>query len=691
MKAAFSGRWAVAGLILLTALGHAQVSQTEGKRQGVTLYVSKNGDNTDGRSWAKAFHTIQAALSAVPDDRGGHRILVRPDTYAEANLYPAFRGAAGAYNTLEGDWDGRLGSGATGWVVVDSGAPWMVVRTNPKAPTGNPTFMVLTNGNPANETGLKSVDWWGPWRCDPAFSGSIWDRWVFRRLYATGSEGGIGWDMTRDVGCEFSAVVEDCVGIGRFAGACVMGHVNRPAEPVVFRRSYFMCLDVWGDAGAVYVRGQNRTMPKTPDALFEDCTLVGPDNALQVGFPGFDACTRVKFIDTRLIVLNFSQPQGTPSTGAIYSDVAGKYLHVDLQDCTVMGYRVFGARSNDMFSYTLAGTNRAYVQYRQEVPAGFERLRFWPVDVFNDLLPARFVGGKLGSGDRPKLTKLPLAIPNGMENTPMVYQGRRMLLLNRRDDTKNNTDDYTRSMYLYLVDLATGNEVCRFGQGHSLVSGFVNGSELNAFASEGTNREWFRDIYRIWSTNLTNWQRELAIPRDGNEHLLNSSVCRDDQGFLMAYETDKPVAFCFKFARSADLAHWKKVEGLAYTGLNHEYSACPVLRYVAPYYYVIYLHAAIPGHRGWVSFLARSKDLASWELSPFNPILEAGSGEGVNNSDVDLIELDGKTYLYYATGDQATWGAVRVAQFDGPMRDFFERHFPVGQPMPRCSALLNPK
>ncbi len=83
-------------------------------------------------------------------------------------------------------------------------------------------------------------------------------------------------------------------------------------------------------------------MPATPDAVFEDCTIIGPDNALQVGYPGFEGYTRVLFKSCRLIVLNFSQPQGTPSTGAIYSDLAGKFLHVDFEDCTVMGYRVLG-------------------------------------------------------------------------------------------------------------------------------------------------------------------------------------------------------------------------------------------------------------------------------------------------------------------------------------------------------------
>ena len=37
----------------------------EGGRTGVTLYVSKAGDNSDGSSWSKAFTTIQQALLAV--------------------------------------------------------------------------------------------------------------------------------------------------------------------------------------------------------------------------------------------------------------------------------------------------------------------------------------------------------------------------------------------------------------------------------------------------------------------------------------------------------------------------------------------------------------------------------------------------------------------------------------------------
>ncbi len=279
---------------------------------------------------------------------------------------------------------------------------------------------------------------------------------------------------------------------------------------------------------------------------------------------------------------------------------------------------------------------------------------------------------------RPELVKLPFALAGAMENTPLVYQGRPLLLLNHRDDTKYNTDGYAASMYLYAIDLISGQRLAEFGQGHSFVSGFVDGETLHVFASEGTNFDWFGSLYHFWTDDLKTWQRELAIERPAGAHLFNCSVCREPGGYLMAYESNQPVQFSFRFARSRDLHKWELVPDSLFTGQAREYSACPVIRYFDPYYYVIYLHAPREGHNGWLSYLARSQDLKIWQLSPFNPLLEAEAGEGKNNSDVDLFEYEGRTYLVYATGDQATWSAARLAQYNGPMQEFFEAHFPAG-------------
>jgi hypothetical protein len=306
---------------------------------------------------------------------------------------------------------------------------------------------------------------------------------------------------------------------------------------------------------------------------------------------------------------------------------------------------------------------------------------------FRVLVVATCLGGLLAAADEPKLVKLPDKLgTNVTESSPLWYRGRLLMFHSHR--VHGPQPDLSR-MYLFLADPESGKELVRFGERHSLGSALVEGDTVHAFAAWHSDNDWFHDIYHFWSDDLKTWHRELAIAREGGEHLLNSSVCRDEQGYLMAYESDKPVAFCFKFARSKDLRRWEKIPGLVFTGEKREYSACPVIRYFKPYYYVIYLHAAIPGHNGWVSFLARSKDLVTWQLSPKNPILEAGEGEGSNNSDVDLIEIGGKTYVYYFTGDQRTWGDLKRAVYPGPMAQFFASYFPEDAKLVQVSAEEN--
>ena len=337
-------------------------------RKGSVIYVSKSGNNSNGSSWKNAYRTIQAALSAIPDDRGGHRIIIRPDTYTEANLYPAYKGAAGSYNLLTGDFDGSLGSGATGRIIIDASDP---------------------------QKGFKSYDWWGTirsttkgWRpeyTDQTFSGLGWDRWILRNLYTSGGDAGFFWDLTDKSGEGFTVILEDCVGIGRAFGGGICYPVVRPDEPSIFRRSYFLALDWVGDAAAILVGGWETDMPAQPHLILEDCTLVHPDNALALSYAS--NCARVRAVRCRLIVLNFTQPEmGGKSTGIICTQghrPAGK-LHVDLEDCALAGYSVFtSGEDGKAVSYTTKGKVQAYVQFTQPVPDGFERISGWPDQLFD--------------------------------------------------------------------------------------------------------------------------------------------------------------------------------------------------------------------------------------------------------------------------------------------------------------------
>jgi len=337
-------------------------------RKGVVIYVSKLGNNKDGSNWGKAYQSIQAALSAIPDDKGGHTIIIRPDTYVEANLSTAFKGAKGSYNLLIGDTDGQFGSGATGRIIIDAGDP---------------------------QKGFKSYDWWSTiratskgWRpeyTEETFSSIFWDRWILRNLYTSGSDAGFFWDLTNKSGEGFTVILEDCVSIGRAFGGGLCYPVVRPDEPSIFRRCYFLALDWVGDTGAVLVGGSEETMPEYPHLVMEDCTLVHPDNALATSYAS--NCVRVRAVNCRMIVLNFTQPEmGGKSTGIICTQGHGAKgrLHVDLEDCTLAGYSVFTpGKDGEAVSYTTKGKVQAYVQFSQPIPEGFERINLWPEKLFD--------------------------------------------------------------------------------------------------------------------------------------------------------------------------------------------------------------------------------------------------------------------------------------------------------------------
>lgn len=360
--------------------------------KGKTTYVSKLGDNTNGSSWQTAFRTIEAALLATPDAKGGHRIIVRPDTYSEANLYPAQKGAASAYNLILGDSNGKLGSGATGHVIIDASCPGVAVRRD----GGRGTFEIVKSDQP--ESGFKAVDYWAPILStyikkqpnDPMITGINWDRWILRNLYVTGGDAGLFWDLGVDAG-GFTVIVEDCVGIGRAFGGGIVYPTVRENEPTIFRRCYFLALDWLGDSAAVLLGGSEKSMPKQPHVVLEDCTLVHPDNALATSYAS--RCARAKLTGCRLIVLNFTQPDmGGLSTGIICTqghDPAGR-LHVDLEDCILAGYSIFTpGKDGEAVTFSTKGKVQAYVQFRQAVPDGFERLGLWPVDVFEHIAPPK--------------------------------------------------------------------------------------------------------------------------------------------------------------------------------------------------------------------------------------------------------------------------------------------------------------
>ncbi len=577
---------ASASLLSARAASWDPDAQDYAGHKGVTLYVSKLGDNSDGLSWSTAFTTIQAALGHVPDEKGGHRVIVRPDTYMEANLFVPYCGAAGSYNLLIGDTDGRHGSGTQGRVVIDSGDA---------------------------TKGFKSYDWWSTIRATsqgwspehkaPTFSSIVWDRWIVRSLYATGADAGLFWDCTNRIE-PFTIVVEDCVSIGRAFGGGVASCLSRYDEPITFRRCKLWSLDEWGDTAGLYIRIENPAMPERPDVIVEDCTMISPQCAMKGGNYGFHTYMRIRANRSRFITLNFSQPAGTPTDGVIQSVQNGKYLHLDFQDCTLMGYKIFGVKvdkdSAQDISFTAKGAVNAYVQWTQEVPQGMHRLVSWPVEVFDEVaLPA--------AGDaRPPLQAETLIMRDVCEVSPLVWQGRLCLLVCHRPATGGTKEDY----YLTISDAESGEELARFGQGYSLASAEVLGDTVFVSASRFEDNNW-NDVTLFSSTDLKTWTQKVAITQEPNEHLFNSSMCLGPDGYVMVYESNDPAypAFTTKFARSKDLETWTKLPDATFG--TDRYTACPTIRCADGYYYVFYLEHRTPRwfFETYVTRSSRSEDV----------------------------------------------------------------------------------
>lgn len=271
------------------------------------------------------------------------------------------------------------------------------------------------------------------------------------------------------------------------------------------------------------------------------------------------------------------------------------------------------------------------------------------------------------NSDRSKLIKNDFIVSSGVESTPVIFQNKLHLLKSIRPERGGVKEDY----YLTITDVARDKVIVTFGVGFGLACAYVENDIFYVYASKWEPDEEWTDIYLLESCDLKNWTTKLVVPRASDEHLFNCSVCKDEDGYAMAYESSAYVPFTVKFAKSSDLRTWDKLLDMDFS--RDKYAACPTIRYVEGYYYLLYLVVRGPGY---VTHIARSPDLATWEISPLNPMLTPTPDEGINNSDVDIVEFSGKVYVYYATGDQQTWGDLKYATYEGTLRDFLLSYFP---------------
>ena len=290
----------------------------------------------------------------------------------------------------------------------------------------------------------------------------------------------------------------------------------------------------------------------------------------------------------------------------------------------------------------------------------------------------------------PVITKLGTIECDLVEATPLVFKGKLYRFEYVRDRYKPNT---TGDSYFRFVDTASGETTPSFARGFHLGSAFTVNDTMYVYGVP----LWGEDsIHVFWSTNLEDWQEQVAFQEDG-WGIYNTAVAEGPDGHVMAIEIGEPpeevgTRFTIRFAASKDLLNWRATStNQVYS--REKYTACPALRYLDGQYYMVYLES-YPG--SWAPHIVRSPDLVEWETSPLNPMMKHSdedrvpvnpqftteelerlkTAKNVNNSDVDFCEFNGKTVIYYSWGDQHGTEHLAAAEFDGPEEAFLKVFFP---------------
>lgn len=296
---------------------------------------------------------------------------------------------------------------------------------------------------------------------------------------------------------------------------------------------------------------------------------------------------------------------------------------------------------------------------------------------------------------KPLIKKLGTIDCDMVETTPIVFHGRLYRFEYVRGNYKPNE---TGNSYFRFIEVESGKPTPAFAAGYHLGSAYVEGDTIYVY---GVDIWGGAKIQVFWSSDLATWESQPALTLPG-WGIYNNSVCKGPKSYIMAFEIGEPpeevgARFTNRFAESTDLLNWQLTPSECVYSRDR-YTACPALRFLNDYYYMIYLEAR-PGPT-YEPHIVRSRNLIQWESSPFNPVMQFSEEDkiignpkltteqrehiakavNINNSDADLCEFNGQVIIYYSWGDQRGTEFLAHAVYDGTLESFLRGFFPEGKP-----------
>ncbi len=304
---------------------------------------------------------------------------------------------------------------------------------------------------------------------------------------------------------------------------------------------------------------------------------------------------------------------------------------------------------------------------------------------------------RLYTNPSKKLIKKGTIARETVETTPVVWNNRLLRFGWKRIHHREENVVVAVTGCYQFVDMETNEEITTFANNHSFGAAYTENGKMYVI---GTAGGFGSNTLKLFvSDDLQNWEEHIIFSAPA-WIIYNVSICKGKDDYILAIEISHPVSiagehpYTIVFAHSKDLYHWELMDTERYIYRKDRYAACPAIRYVGGYYYMIYLESFV-GYNS-VPYIVRSMDLLKWDLAPMNPVMFYSDDDRIiehpeffneeelfdiknslntNNSDVDLCDWQGKTIILYSWGNQLGHEFLAWAEYNGSMQEFLESFF----------------
>ena len=283
-----------------------------------------------------------------------------------------------------------------------------------------------------------------------------------------------------------------------------------------------------------------------------------------------------------------------------------------------------------------------------------------------------------------------------VEANPIVFRGKPWLMeyIRYRSPERRYPGNELGASYFRFRDMTDLKTVTPpFGVGLHMGNAFVHEGRIYVTAVEDWGKGRF---YQLESEDLVHWTEPRVILENPAWAGYNTTLCRAGDRFVLAFELGKPradvgVPFTMFFAESKDLKDWAVVDGASMG--RDRYTGAPMLRWFDGWFYFFHLEGGYED--GFVTRVARSRDLRSWEFSPHVVLgfdaadrreyplaalsdslrTEIRTATDINASDLDMCEWKGRLVCCYSWGNQRGKEFLALASADCTEKEFCESFF----------------